>query len=211
MGDGESIKVWDIAVRLFHWSLVLSFTVAYVSGEEWEGLHVYAGYGVLGLVLFRILWGFVGSRHARFSDFLYGPRAIAEYVRGLLAGSPKHYMGHNPAGGAMVVVLLASLLVVSWTGLEAYGAEGHGPLSAVRFSLWPQALADGGHGEDGEKERAGHEDHDEFWEEAHEAAANLTLFLVVLHILGVVVSSRLHRENLVKAMISGRKDIPPER
>lgn len=206
MSEGESIKVWDIAVRLFHWSLVLSFTVAYVSGDEWDDLHVYAGYGVLGLVSFRILWGFVGTRYARFSDFLYGPRAIADYLRGLLAGNPKHYVGHNPAGGLMVVVLLASMLVVCWTGLEAYGAEGHGPLSTARSSLWPQAVEDEEHGE-----RHGRGEHDEFWEEAHEVAANLTLFFIALHILGVVVSSRLHRENLVRAMISGRKASPPER
>lgn len=197
----ETVKVWDPAVRFFHWSLVLFFTIAYLSGEEAEGLHVYSGYIVLGLVLFRVLWGFIGTRHARFSDFIYGPADIINYLKELFSGRPKRYLGHNPAGGLMVVGLLAVLLLTTVSGLKTYGAEGHGPLAGLDFNPASVAYANGDDYDDD------HENGEEFWEEVHEFMAGFTLFLVVVHVAGAVVASVLHRENFIKAMITGRKTV----
>jgi cytochrome b len=126
----NSIKVWDPLIRIFHWSLVIFFTVAFLSGDEESSLHIYSGYAVIGLVLFRILWGFVGTEHARFRDFIFGPSKVIQYLKSMASSTPQRYIGHNPAGGYMVVALLATLLVVTFTGLKVYGTEGHGPLAA---------------------------------------------------------------------------------
>jgi cytochrome b len=206
MNDTSTIKVWDIAVRLFHWSLVVFFALAYFTGEGEEGgsneaLHAYAGYAIIALLIFRIFWGFVGSRHARFSDFIFTPGAILAYIKGMFAGRPKRYLGHNPAGGIMVLLMLVSLIAVSWTGLKAYQAEGKGPLAAapaITIGV-PTARAEGW-GEEEENEGG-----EEFWEEAHEASVNLMLLLIVLHLGGVALSSMLHRENLARSMVTGRK------
>lgn len=106
MSDAARVKVWDIGVRLFHWSLVVLFAVAYVTGEMEGSAHAAAGYAVLALLLFRLAWGLVGTRHARFADFVYGPVATWRYAKALLARRPPHYLGHNPLGGWMVVALL---------------------------------------------------------------------------------------------------------
>lgn len=196
----EDVKVWDIAVRVFHWSLVVFFFVSYLSGDDDSLLHVYAGYGVLALVAFRLVWGVIGTRHARFTDFVRGRAATAQYVRALLALKPPHYLGHNPLGGWMIIALLACLALSCWTGLLAYGAQGHGPLAEQSVVLVSPAMADddrdGGRAEGGE---------DEFWGEVHEVLSDFTLFLVFLHVIGAVVSSVVHRENLVKAMVTGYK------
>lgn len=201
----REIKVWDPVVRVGHWSLVVLFAVAYLTGEiEVETLHAWAGYAILGIVLFRILWGFVGTRHARFTDFVFGWRTTAAYARSLLTLRPRHYLGHNPLGGWMAVALLVTLLLVSWSGLELYATEGKGPLAGNTTALVGPAQANG------KKDRE-HEDEDEsLWEELHEMVANFCLLLVVLHIGGVLVSSLLHRENLVRAMITGRKRVDGE-
>lgn len=205
----NKIKVWDPLVRIFHWSLVAFFAAAFLTEEEGV-LHAYAGYAVIGLVLFRIVWGFVGSEHARFKDFVFGPGKIIGYLKSLKGGAPQRHLGHNPAGGIMVVAMLATLLVVTFTGLKAYGVEGHGPLAAnADYSLISSARADEDEGEGeeaGEMTGRGVREEDEFWEEIHEAASYFMLGLIALHILGVVVSSRLHKENLVRAMITGEKD-----
>ncbi len=218
----EEIRVWDPLVRIFHWSLVLAFAVAYLSGEEESDIHIYSGYIILGLLVFRLLWGFFGTRFARFSDFVYSPQAVIKYTKDLFSGSPKHYLGHNPAGGAMIIALLLSLIVVTYSGLKVYAIEeGAGPLAmqAVDISPIKSAYADDDddeyeeHGERGEHEadedgeHEGDEDGEEFWEEIHEASANFVLFLVALHIVGVFVAGRLHNENLVKAMITGNKKV----
>ncbi len=204
------IRVWDPLVRLFHWSLVVAFIVAWLSGEEESLVHVYAGYAILGLVGFRIVWGLVGPRYARFSNFLYSPGRTARYMRSLLSRNPEHYTGHNPAGGWMIMLLLGSLLIAVYTGLEVYGAEGQGPLAGgspgVEWIATARADADSDDEHD-----SGHEDGaEEFWEELHEFSANLTLFLVFVHIAGVLVGSYVHRENLVWAMITGRKRVSGE-
>lgn len=206
----QQVKVWDPAVRIFHWSLVLCFVTAYLTGEELKDWHSVFGYVVLGLVLFRILWGFVGPKHARFSDFLYRPAAVVDYLKGLTSGRPKHFLGHNPAGGLMVLLLLVTLLGASWSGLMAYGAEGKGPLAGVQpVSLIATAYADEDE-EHEEHERREHGEHhgEKLWEEVHEVFVNLMLFLIVLHVAGVIVSGRLHKENLVFAMITGKKQVP---
>jgi cytochrome b len=208
----NEIRVWDPLVRIFHWSLVLAFTVAYLSGDEESSLHIYSGYVVLGLIAFRVLWGLIGTRYARFSNFVYSPGTVIQYLKRMVAKNPKHYIGHNPAGGAMVIAMLLCLFVVSVSGLKIYAIEeGLGPLAGEtpEFTIISPAYADSdsdddehgknenGHGEDEEAE--------EFWEEIHEASSNLMLLLIFLHIAGVIVSGRLHNEHLVKAMLTGKK------
>jgi cytochrome b len=211
MNDTSTIKVWDIGVRLFHWALVAFFVIAYISGEggeeggSGEALHTWAGYAIIALLVFRIVWGLVGPRHARFADFIYGPGAILAYIKGVFTGSPKRYLGHNPAGGAMVLLMLLSLIAVSWTGLKAYQAEGKGPLAVAPATSIGIAVAKAdGWGEAEESDRGG-EGGDELWKEAHEVSVNFMLLLIVLHLAGVTISSLVHRENLPRAMVTGRK------
>lgn len=211
----SEIRVWDPLVRMFHWSLVLSFTIAYLTGEEESGLHIDAGYVVLGLILFRLVWGFIGTRYARFSDFVYSPKAVLEYLKSLSTNTPRNYTGHNPAGGWMVIAMLLCLAIVSVSGLKVYAIEeGLGPLAGSAQEspiIITPAYAD----DDEDEENEGHEDEgsesghenesEEFWEEIHEASSNFMLLLIFLHVAGVVLSGRRHKENLVKAMITGNK------
>lgn len=207
----KEIRVWDPLVRIFHWSLVLAFAAAYLSGDEESDLHIYSGYIVWGLISFRVLWGFVGTRYARFSDFVYSPQSIIIYMKDLVSGRAKHYLGHNPAGGAMIIALLLSLFVVTYSGLKVYAIEeGAGPLAQqTEIGFIKSAYADDDDEEDEHEKHAEHDEdeEEEFWEEIHEASANFVLFLVILHIAGVVISGRLHKENLVKAMITGNKKV----
>jgi len=205
----KEVRVWDPLVRIFHWGLVLAFSVAYLSGDEENSLHIYSGYVVLGLIAFRVLWGLVGSRYARFSNFVYSPGTVIQYLKDLLAKKPEHYTGHNPAGGAMVIAMLLCLFIVSVSGLKVYAIEdGLGPLAgeSPALTVMSPAYADeedehgnneNGYGVDEEAE--------EFWEEIHEVSSNLMLLLIFLHITGVIVSARLHDEHLVKAMFTGKK------
>ena len=211
MHDKSTVRVWDLGVRLFHWSLVAFFVLAYLTGDDDEGglatVHAWAGYVIIGLLAFRLVWGLIGSRYARFSDFIYSPSTIITYIKDLLRRRPKRYLGHNPLGGLMVVVMLLVLAAVSWTGLKAYQAEGKGPLAATHNRIislaipLAQADDDDGNARGGHGEREG----DEFWEEAHEASVNIMLFLIVLHLAGVATASLTHRENLARAMVTGRK------
>jgi len=187
LGDtAGQVRVWDALVRVFHWTLVVAFAVAYLSEDEFMTLHAWAGYTVLALLAIRVVWGFVGSRHARFGDFVYSWPRVRDYLSELLAFRPSRYLGHNPAGGWMVVALLVALFVTGASGLVAWGAgEGAGPLAGLLAGS-PRWLA-------------------KVLEEVHEFLANLTLFLIVIHIAGVVVDSLLHRENLVRAMVTGYK------
>jgi len=172
------ILVWDAPVRVAHWLMVISFSGAYLSAESerWRLLHVTLGYTLAALVLFRIVWGLVGTRHARFANFVRGPKAAARYLAGLLRGKPEHYTGHNPAGALAILALLGLALGVAASGWALYNELGTDLL-----------------------------------EEVHEVLANLMLALVGLHIAAVLLSSWLHRENLVAAMIDGRKrGTPPE-
>ena len=166
------ILVWDAPVRVFHWLMVLSFAGAYLSAESerWRLLHVTLGYTMAGLVAFRIVWGVLGTRYARFSTFVRGPRAVARYVGAMLRGEPEHHTGHNPAGALAILALLGLTVAIAASGWTTYN------------------------------DLAG-----EWVAEAHEVAANLMLLVVGVHIAGVVVASWLHRENLVRAMVTGRK------
>ncbi len=182
MNTQELIKVWDLPLRIFHWLLVAGFFVAYLTEDELLTVHVWAGYLVAGLLVFRLLWGFVGNQYARFSTFLCSPAQSVAYVKDLVALKTKRYIGHNPAGAAMIVLLLVSLLMTVITGFAVYGADqAAGPLAAI------------GPGQE------------ELWEEVHEFFANFTLLLVVVHVLGVAVESYIHRENLARSMVHGYK------
>ncbi len=185
MSTHNVVKVWDPLVRILHWSLVLTFFTAYISGDHSETLHLFAGYALTALVLLRVLWGFVGSRYARFSNFVRPLGEVRVYLKALARMRPPHYLGHNPAGGAMVLALLTALLLTAVSGMAAYGVESaEGPLAAL-------------HG-------LGH-----FWsevfEEGHELLANLTLLLVFVHVAGVLVGSIADGENLPRSMVTGRK------
>lgn len=124
----ETVRVWDPLVRLFHWSLVALFTFAFLTGDEWKGPHELAGYIVAGLIGFRVVWGVFGSRHARFSSFLYGPSTIAGFLGDTVRMKARRYLGHNPAGGLMVIALLVTIAVISGTGFlmttDAYWGVG---------------------------------------------------------------------------------------
>ncbi len=183
--NSAEVRVWDPLVRIY-WSLVLAFAVTYLSGElEEVELHLLAGDVIAGLVLFRLLWGFVGTRHARFSDFVFSPGTVLVYARDTLHGRAQRYLGHNPLGGAMIVALLAMLTLATLTGLIALGAgDQAGPLAP-----WVGAAG---------KQVA------EAFKEIHEVFSSALLVLVALHIAGVILCSLLHRENLVRAMFTGR-------
>lgn len=205
----EQVYVWDRFVRFFHWTLVVLFCTSYLSGDEVEWLHVYSGYGIALLILARTLWGFIGSTHARFRDFLYSPLSAVEYLKSVANGNPRHYLGHNPAGAMMVFALLAGLFLTTLSGMKLYAVEeGKGPLAQeINVQLVNDAYADS----DDEYDDDDHHDKEdeeaeEFWEEVHEFSVNFMLLLVVIHILGVIVSSRAHEESLVKAMVTGYKD-----
>lgn len=200
----EIIRVWDPIVRLGHWALAIGFLFAWLSAQEWDALHIWSGYLIGAVIVIRLIWGFIGTRHARFTDFVRGPRAVSAYLRGLAGGKAPRYLGHNPAGGAMTVALLLALSVTVGSGLMLYAIEENaGPLSsyvdANRDHLDARATREA---------QRGHEDEsaaEERWEEIHEIAATATLWLVVFHVLGVVASSLAHRENLPRSMITGRK------
>jgi cytochrome b len=173
VGDVPSqVKVWDRFIRTFHWSLVTLFATAFYTRDKWEQIHIACGYAILGLVAARIIWGFIGSAHARFRDFIYSPLVILRFLLDTARFRAKRYLGHNPAGGAMVVTLVITLLTICGSG--------------IAMTL------------------------DRFWgvkwiETIHEAATYGTLALIVLHLVGVLLASIEHRENLVKSMLTGWK------
>lgn len=198
----SEIRIWDILVRLFHWGLVITFSIAYISGEEESAIHIYSGYSVLGLISFRVIWGLIGTKYARFTNFIYNKSAVIKYLKSLLTGKPEYYAGHNPAAGWMVIALLLSLFLTTLSGLQLYAVEeGLGPFAnnLPEIQLISTAYADNNE-DNGKGGFWG-----EFWEFIHEAFANFTLLLVLIHISGVLLSSLLHRENMIKAMITGNK------
>ena len=164
------VLVWDLPTRIFHWALFVLVAVAYLTGED-EGVvhqvHVAAGYGIGALILFRVIWGFVGSAHSRFADFARNLRDLPAYLPGLLRLRPRSYVGHNPLGILMIAAMTATLVGVLVTGL--YGGE-----------------------------------------ELHELLANLIVILATVHVAGVLLDSLLTGENLIAAMIGGRKPLSAE-
>ena len=207
-----NVRVWDLTVRVGHWTLVAAFATAWLTGEEESFLHIWSGYAVAAVVALRLLWGFIGTPHARFRGFVRGPVAVATYLRGLATGTAPRYLGHNPAGGAMAIALLAALALTTVSGMMVYAIEEKaGPLAGFAAvtgdaSTMP-VMIPAAHAADDDEH--GYEDHgegsEEFWEELHELSANLCLALVMLHLLGVIASSRAHRENLPLAMVTGDK------
>lgn len=167
-----NIKVWDLPVRVGHWLLVAAFATAWLTGESeaWRLVHAMAGGTLVGVIGFRLLWGIVGTLPARFSRFVRGPHAVFAYVRSLLARTPAHHTGHNPAGGWAIVLLLVLGLLAGVTGWGAYQ------------DTWGDWLG-----------------------ELHEGLTAAMLTLVIVHVAGVIVSSRLHGENLARAMLTGNK------
>lgn len=169
--------VWDLPQRLVHWLMVLSFTGAYLTAESetWRLVHVSLGYTFGGLLVFRLLWGLIGSRYARFANFVKGPQAVMRYLRSLLSGKPEHHVGHNPAGALAIIAMLSlglGLVVSGWANYNELGGD--------------------------------------WLEEAHELLANGLIAVIAVHVIGVIASSRLHRENLPKSMLTGRKNAAPE-
>jgi len=173
--DAASVKVWDPVVRLFHWGLAAAVGLALLSDEN-RSLHEAAGYAALALIAIRVAWGFLGSREARFASFVQSPGAILAYLRDLARFRARRYLGHNPAGGAMILILMAT---VATAGISGWLSE------TDRFFgvAWVEDL--------------------------HRAAGNLLMALILFHLIGVVLSSLAHGENLIRAMITGRKPIAP--
>lgn len=225
MSDSSEVRVWDPFVRVFHWLLLAAFAAAYISGGEPLWLHSRAGYLVAALVVLRVIWGVAGSKHARFSDFVYPAGTVLSYGRDLLRRKSRRYIGHSPAGGAMVLLLLLSLAGTAVSGMALLAEEKNaGPLAPLfggvavlsvpaDVALIAPARAD----EDGDgyehREANGHEGHERgegVFEEVHEFFGNLTLILAGFHLAGVLFASFAHRENLVRSMITGRKRPEPE-
>lgn len=172
---GPMVRVWDPFVRIFHWSLAALFVLAFATGDESEWLHLTAGYSIAGLLLLRAVWGFVGPAHARFGDFVRSPQAVLAYLRQTIRMRAPRYLGHNPAGGVMVLALMATLAAISVTGFMM-------TTDAFWGSEWVENL--------------------------HKAFVYAALVLVALHVAGVLFASIEHGENLVKAMVTGRKRVP---
>jgi cytochrome b len=172
-----TVAVWDSFVRLFHWSLVALFVCAFVTGDEFAWLHIGAGYAIAVLVILRIIWGFVGPGNARFAEFVRPPGEVAAFLRDSLRLRARRYLGHNPAGGAMIVAMLGLLTFVSVTGMLL-----------TTDAFWgAQAM-----------------------KAAHEFGVYAMVGLVFLHLAGILLASIEHGENLVRAMITGRKRADPE-
>lgn len=174
--EKTKVLIWDLPTRVFHWLLALSFTGAFLTAdsERLRDIHVVFGYTMLGLVAFRLLWGVIGSRYARFSAFAFGAGRVLGYFKSLFSRSPRHYLGHNPAGSWAIYALLLLATAAGLTGYATYNEIGSG-----------------------------------WMEDLHEGIANTLLTVVIVHISGVLVSSLLHRENLVRSMIDGFKSGKP--
>lgn len=171
-----TVPVWDRFVRLFHWATAILVLIAFLTTDDLRWLHEDAGYAVLALVAARIVWGIIGGRHARFVTFVRGPRDVLYYLTLLRVGRAPRYLGHNPAGGLMIVALLGLLVIVAGSGWLS-------ETNAYFGVPWVDHL--------------------------HHVSTHLLLVLIGVHVVGVVASSWLHRENLVSAMITGRKRRKP--
>jgi cytochrome b len=182
------ILVWDVPVRLFHWSLALLLVVSYFTaraGGDWMKLHFWSGYAILTLLFFRIAWGFLGSTTARFSSFLKGPSAALAHLGHLLGRGRPRDAGHNPLGGAMVVILILAVLAQAATGLFAADTDMgmvNGPLALKVADKWVERATD----------------FHSFW-------INVLLILTGLHVLAVLFYLVWKRQNLIGAMFTGRK------
>jgi len=182
----QSTLIWDLPLRLFHWLFAASSLGAWLTTEsdQWLSLHTFFGYLMLSLIGFRLVWGLTGSRYARFSSFLYGPRVGLDYLRQAIAGSAARHLGHNPAGSQAVFLLLGLGLLVGLSGLFTQGGEeqqGAAAIGGLSFALG-KAIKEG-----------------------HGLLANLMLLVVFAHLAGVALESWLHQENLARSMVTGLK------
>ncbi len=183
------VRVWDLPTRLYHWSQAALVAAGLITGflapAWWLGIHVWVGYGLVALIVFRLVWGFCGSHFSRFSSFVYAPAAILAHVRKLIRGEPAGSIGHTPLGSLMVFALIAVIALIGITGMLALGGmENQGPLAAfVGFSTGATARR------------------------LHSLLSAIVMVLIGLHLLGVFVESWLSRENLVAAMLTGRKPV----
>lgn len=168
----QAALVWDMPVRAFHWLLVISFAGAWLTSESeaQQMIHYAFGYSATALILFRVVWGVVGTRYARFSQFIKGPTETIHHIKSLLTGKQHPGLGHNPAGALAMISLMALILLIGLTG------------------YWSV------------KEFLG-----DFMSGAHEVVSNLALVVVVIHIAAAIIMSFLQKENLVKSMVTGRK------
>ncbi len=186
------VRVWDPFVRVFHWLLAGAVLTNWFTDKPlW--LHTYLGYLIAILVVLRVIWGFTGSAQARFVNFLCGPRAVFDYFAGLVRLSSPRYLGHSPAGGAMIVALLIMIAATAGTGIANLAADrGEGPLASIIAKV--------------ERPRVpGQRRPPLLIKQVHETLANITLVLVAFHVFGVAAASIAHRENLVWAMVTGKK------
>lgn len=186
----HEVRVWDLPTRIFHWSIValvaLGLITGFLSPEWWMGVHTWAGYGTVLLVVFRLVWGVFGSEYSRLETFTFTPKEIIAHIREVIFLRPTHYIGHNPAGALMIFALIFILAGISLSGLMVLGGEeNQGPLAGV-VSYQVGDLA----------------------AEIHDALTFVLMGLVVLHIIGVITEIRLSGENLVKSMIDGIKQVP---
>lgn len=173
-GKSSRVLVWDILVRLFHWTIVTGFSLEMFVLEEGKWQHRWVGYAILSAILIRILWSFWGTPHARYADWFPTPKKLHTYMAALLKGNEPRYIGHNPAGAVMMIVLVLAMAACGITG-------------------WMQGL-------------------DRFWgedwlQEAHKILANGILILAGIHVLGAIVESFRHKENLILSMITGYKRV----
>jgi cytochrome b len=178
------VKVWDAPTRLFHWSIVLLVFVSWFSADRGlMTIHLWSGLSLLALLLFRIAWGIMGSTTARFSDFMHPPRKIAGYLKGLARSEKRLHAGHNPAGGMMVVVMIAALLAQAVTGLFSNdGLRFNGPLA-----MWIS------------------QDISDQVTRIHGTIFNIILLLVWCHVVAIGFYLLVRDDNLVGPMFSGKK------
>ena len=182
--------IWDLPTRLFHWALAASFGVAYLTseGDRWRSVHVFFGYLLLALVVFRLVWGFAGSHYARFSSFWFSPKEAFDYLKQVLARTAPRHVGHNPTGSIAIYLLLALAVVVSITGVLTLGGDEQQGIAAGWFTFSQIKVM----------------------KEFHAYAANGMLLVICGHIAGVVVESLLHKENLARSMVTGFKMAGPD-
>lgn len=205
----RTINVWDPLIRIGHWTLVIAFFTAYFTDDDFMTLHIWAGYTIAMVIFIRVIWGFIGTPYAKFSSFIYKPSDILSYLKNLIAHKEQHYVGHNPAGGAMVIALLLCLSMTVLSGMKLYAVEENkGPFSIVVAQVEiKQVMPSPSEVKSNHQKHSVNEKDEAIWEELHEIFVNLTLLLVFLHIGGMIASSIIDKEKLIKAMLTGKKEI----
>jgi len=190
--SARKIRVWDLPTRVFHWSLVALVAIGLITGflapEWWMGVHTWAGYGTVVLVVFRLVWGVFGSEFSRIETFAFTPSEVFSHIRELIFLKPRHYIGHNPSGAMMIFALIFILAGITLSGLMTLGGEeNQGPLAgAANYQIGDIAG------------------------EIHNALTIVLCVLIVLHVGGVLLEMRVTGENLIRSMLDGFKDVPTD-